>query len=86
MRVGSETTKVPEAQDDFMVERAFASGMKTDDRVFAVIANARVRPSNLVQVHTIILRNRSEFSSSPYLTIVTKKKGCPKAAPFSNHW
>jgi hypothetical protein len=25
---------VPEAQDDFMEERVFASGMKTDDWVF----------------------------------------------------
>jgi hypothetical protein len=45
---------VPEAQDDFIDEGVFASGMKTDDRVFYPIANARVRPSNLVQVHTII--------------------------------
>jgi hypothetical protein len=30
--VGSETSKVPEAQDDFMEERALASGMETDVR------------------------------------------------------
>jgi hypothetical protein len=34
------TTKVPEAQDDFMEERAFASGMETDDLVAEPFANA----------------------------------------------
>jgi hypothetical protein len=46
-QVGSETTKVPEAQDDFIEEGAFASGMKTDDRVFT--------PSPMLEYDHLIL-------------------------------
>ena len=43
--VGSETSKVPEAQYDFIDESAFASGMKTD-----------LLPSQMLADHLISLR------------------------------
>jgi hypothetical protein len=59
--VGSETSKVPEAQDDFIDECVFASGMKTDDRVFTVIANARLRLSNLSQGRQLFIETELSF-------------------------
>jgi len=49
--VGSELSKVPEAQDVFIDESAFASGMKTDGQFFASIISAQPPSSFLALGH-----------------------------------
>jgi len=45
---------VPEAQDDFMEERAFACGMKTDDWIFQLHRWRSITTFVLAQVYSII--------------------------------
>jgi hypothetical protein len=57
---------LPEAQDDFMEERAFASGMKTNALIATTITNLRRLSYIHAQSHAIVRTNRFKFLIRPW--------------------
>jgi hypothetical protein len=64
-RIGGETSKVPEAQGDFINENAFASEMKTNALIATTITNLRRLSYNHAQSHAIICTNSFKFLGRP---------------------
>jgi hypothetical protein len=63
----NEIAKVPEAQNDFFEERAFAAGMKTNPLLAICIGKICGLFYILLQNHVILSTNRSKASKIPHI-------------------
>jgi hypothetical protein len=61
-----ESKKIPEAQDDYMEEHAFVSGMETNVPALLTITKFSRIINSLPQNHAIVKKDLFEFLSRPY--------------------